>query len=375
MTLRRTLWTALLGVLGFATAAILVVPTPAHATVTGFHGAQGSWGWTDVNGDGHSDLCGQSGCRLATATGFGATWALSGDLGWAAGRAWMDFNADAKADYCRVVNSGTFFLQCTVAGTSGFGATYTSGAVDPGYDAGRAWVDVTADYAADYCRLINSGGYRVQCTLSTRTGFGATFTSGVLDPGYDQGRTWADVNGDNRADYCRIVGSGTKYLQCTLISGNGFGATITSAGLDPGYDDSRRFADVNGDSRADYCRIVGSALYSSTNLRCTLSTGTGFGLTFTSPTLDAGYANTGGWADVNADGRQDYCRIVGGPQARCTLSTGSGFGTTFSTPISGYGSLGWTDFDLDYRADACRVESGVPRCTLSTGNAFGVTYG
>lgn len=380
---KRNPWRLLLAV-GASTLAALAAATlpaaPAHATMTGFRAVQGSWGWVDFTGDGRADTCfvGGSGltCRAATTSGFGTTWVLSyADNGWSAGRAWADFNGDRRADYCRVVGGGGNYLQCTLATGSGFGGTYTSGWLDPGYDAGRAWVDVTGDGKADYCRVIENWGYKIQCTVSTGTGFGTTFTSGSLDPGYDQGRSWVDVNGDNRADYCRIVGGWTQYMQCTLSSGSGFGVSITSGAMDAGYDDSRRWADVNQDGRADYCRIVGSAIYSSTQVRCTLSTGAGFGLEFTSPTLDAGYGGTGTWADVTGDGRDDYCRVIGSYQGACTVSTGSGFRETLSTPITTMNMLGWADFNNDGRVDLCRWESGVPRCTVSNGNSFGVTYG
>jgi hypothetical protein len=58
------------------------------------------------------------------------------------------------------------------------------------------------------------------------------------------------------------------YLACTLSTSVGWGATITSAAVDPGYDDGRRWGDVNGDGRADYCRIIGSVNYAATNVVC-----------------------------------------------------------------------------------------------------------
>ena len=367
---------AVLGAAGW----LLATPSPASASLTGFKAVQGSYGWVDFTGDGRADTCylGDIGptCRAATTSGFGATWALwNGDAGWSAGRAWADFNGDRRADYCRVVGSWNRMLQCSVSNGSGWGGTYTSWAVDGGYDAGRAWADVTGDGRADYCPVVGWSSYQIQCTPSTGAGFGTTFTSGNLDPGYDQGRTWVDVNGDSRADYCRVVGAFGKYLQCTLSTGSGFGVTITSAEMDPGYDDSRRWADVNGDGRADYCRIVGSFNYAQTNVRCTLSIGTGFGLSFTSTAMDAGYGGTGMWADVTGDSRDDYCRQTDGYAGTCTISLSSSFGSTFSTPITSYNMAGWVDYNADGMADLCRWEADAPRCTVSTGYGFGPTYG
>jgi hypothetical protein len=49
---------------------------------------------------------------------------------------------------------------------------------------------------ADYCRVVGDGGDQsrfVSCTLSTGTGFGATFMSPALDWGYEAGQAWVDV--------------------------------------------------------------------------------------------------------------------------------------------------------------------------------------
>lgn len=377
----RILWRATLAVATLSASMLLTAPaSPAHATMTGFKAVQGSAGWVDFNGGGRADLCQQGGsgpnCRLALSSGFDVPRILTGaDAGWVAGRAWADFNGDQRADYCRVVGGFDRKLQCTNSNATTFGSTYTSGPIDPGYDAGRAWVDVTGDGKADYCRVIESWGYKLRCTRSTGTGFGYEFTSNVLDPGYDQGRSWVDVNGDSRADFCRIVGGASKFMECTLSTGGGFGTSITSAVLDPGYDDSRRWGDVNGDGKADFCRIVGSGNYSATTLRCSPSTGTGFAQHYDSPLLDAGYGGTGAWADVDGDGKDDYCRETGNYQGVCTISTGAGFGITFSTPITGQSLVGWADFNGDGKADLCRWQSGAPRCTVSNGTSFGITYG
>ncbi|WP_147427247.1 hypothetical protein [Micromonospora globbae] len=354
---------------------VVALPSsPVQAAMTGFRAVQSANGWVDFDGDGRADTCQIVGgtmlsCVRSTGTGFTGAVTMVVDPGYGAGRAWADFNGDARADYCRVVGSGYKNLRCTVSMGTRYGGDFTSGAVDPGYDAGRAWADFNGDGRSDFCRIVGGWDKRAQCTLSTGTGYGSTITSAALDPGWDAGRSWVDVNGDNRADYCRVVGSTS--LQCTLSNGNSFGQTFTSAALDAGYDDSRRWADVNGDSRADYCRIVGSAVYASTTVRCTLSAGTAFGASFTSPTMDAGYPETQGWGDVNGDGRDDYCRVIGGTFAQCTLSNGTSFGSTFATAATSAGFHGWVDADGDGRADHCRREAYSAECDLSTGASFG----
>ena len=97
--------------------------------------------------------------------------------------------------------------------------TYISAPLEWGTAA--AWVDANADGKADYCRLV--AGPRAACTLSTGAGFGATIASDAIDPGYPEARVWGDVDGDHRADYCRRVGGGAagNRLQCTRSTGDG----------------------------------------------------------------------------------------------------------------------------------------------------------
>lgn len=165
-------------------------------------------------------------------------------------------------------------------------------------------------------------------------------------------------------------------MQCTLSTGSGFGQTLSSSALDPGYDDSRSWADVNGDGKADYCRFTGSAFYSSTNVQCTMSVGWAFSGGFTTPPMDAGYGGMSGWADVDGDGRADFCRIVGSYSGMCTLSTGTGLGASFSHPLSRYGPIAWPDVNGDGRADECLLpgSDGKVVCTLSNGTSFGTTW-
>ncbi|GAA1756542.1 hypothetical protein GCM10009681_29620 [Luedemannella helvata] len=373
LTTTRRAAALLLAVAAALLAALLAAPSPAQASVLGFKGVQAGQGWVDFNADGRADYCRLTDapvCTLSTGTGFGQSWSGPGlDLGYTAGRAWTDFNGDGRADYCRVVGGVYQSVQCTISTADGFGATYGSNTIDAGYDAGRAWVDINNDNRADYCRVV--GGYQLACLRSTGAGFEPTsITSGSIDPGYDAGRTWTDINNDNRADYCRIVGGSNKYAQCTPSTGTGFGLAVSSNALDPGYDDSRRWADINNDKRADFCRIVGLWSYSIT---CTVSNGASFGSTYSSG-LDTGTAGTSVWADVNNDGRDDFCRKVGGT-ATCTLSQGTSFSGHLSANTSNWDTVGFADFNGSGGADFCHVVSGVPSCTVSNGGSFGTRYG
>jgi len=168
------------------------------------------------------------------------------------------------------------------------------------------------------------------CSLSTGAGFASTITSFALDAGFAEGRAWADVNGDGRSDYCRRVGGAPETLmQCTLSSGTGFGQTFTSGRVEWGADSGYAWVDFDGDGDRDFCRPTGST---ATNqlLFCTLWTPGGLGETKVSTPIDWGYGTDRAWVDHNGDGKFDYCRRVGGgagnERVSCTISNGSGFG-------------------------------------------------
>jgi hypothetical protein len=186
--------------------------------------------------------------------------------------------------------------------------------------------------------------------LATATGFGPKEFSGQpgMDLGYDNmPRFLVDVDGDGRADYCRFVGNAPDiFLSCALSKPAGFGNYDWNSqkGLDRGYDNMPRFmVDADGDGRADFCRFVGNA--PDIFLSCALSTIKNDGKVPSTTTpgfdadlnsqkgfagLDPGYDNMPRFmADVNGDGRADYCRFVGNDPnifLSCAISTTAGFG-------------------------------------------------
>lgn len=138
---------------------------------------------------------------------------------------------------------------------------------------------------------------------------------------FDSSRALIDMNADGKADFCRIEGgpgSGGFKIRCSMSTGNGFDET-ESAVLkkvvhpnpnDAGYDTTRGFADINGDGKQDFCRVEGN--HGDYKLRCTL------GPEFTTSTepsyLDfgnrasRGYNRSESWVDVNGDGFSEFCR-------------------------------------------------------------------
>jgi hypothetical protein len=163
-----------------------------------------------------------------------------------------------------------------------------------------------------------------------------------VDPGYEVVfggggfRVMADVNGDERSDFCRFVGDPrTPFLSCALGAfAQRFGNYDVNSmpGLDTGYPEFRVMADVNNDKRADYCRFVGNP--GAEFLSCALATADGrFGnydvnsLPGFPAGFDRGYPDFRVMVDVNGDGRADYCRFVGDPGVEflsCALATPDG---------------------------------------------------
>jgi hypothetical protein len=321
---------------------------------------------------------------------------------------------ESYAEFCRFVASpaGTFLCTPVVNYSAGgllFAEYY---AVEAILDHGRTdlpqfLVDVNNDGKPDYCRFVaapSSAAPVLSCALRTDAGFkdGAF----KLPPGFDYGREdkprfMADVDGDGRPDFCRFVGNPANLtLSCALQRDGGYaGPALTSAaGLNPGQDDKPRFmVDVNGDGKADYCRFVGAS--DAPMLSCTLATANGFaGEVSSAPGIDLGHAEMGRFmADVNGDGKADFCRFTGAqPSTRfsCILSDGHAFGPAVhqSQPLApdtpGNTTQGvnpgvsgkprfLVDANKDGSADYCRVVVRVynPKpflsCAIATRRGFG----
>ena len=313
----------------------------------------------------------------------------------------VDVNDDDRADYCRFVGSAAKpYLDCAFASASSFG-NYDlgpSGNFDQGYpNMPRLMADVNADGRADYCRMVgNAPKFALSCALASASGFGNydVWSGSSFDPGYS---TWpaylVDVNDDDRADYCRFVGSAaTPQLSCAFAPNPGAGVTtfgnydLTSGttGFDLGLSNLPRFmADVNADGRADYCRFVGNP--PAIAFSCALASATGFGNYDVNSgqapvNFDPGYSTSPmNLVDVNADDCADFCRFVGDPPfvfLSCALATTSGtFGNYDVNSLGGYdagigGMLqAMADVNADNKGDYCRFVGNQPAIALSCGLA------
>ncbi len=308
-----------------------------------------------------------------------------------------DIDGDGKADLCGRDASG---ITCALAAASGgFGAPFAgpawsdaNGWMAPRYASTIQFADINGDGKADAC---GRAGARVTCVLSNGSGFGAP----VPGPSWSDAAGWslpeyyatvqlADVNGDGKSDVC---GRSPAGITCALSSGTAFGTPFAG----PAWSDADgwnvpnryrtiRFADIDGDGRADVCGR------SADGVHCAASTGSGFGPDIAGPAWTdavgwgrAAYASTLQLADIDGDGRADVC-ARGAAGIECALSTGTGFAPEFAGPAWGdaagwsapayYATIVFPDLDGDGRSDVCgRAPSGMT-CALSTGSGFGAPF-
>jgi hypothetical protein len=250
----------------------------------------------DFDGDGLDDACARSAagwfCWPSLGTGFGDAVtgpALSDASGWNDrsnyGTIRMgDLDGDGRADVCARANAG---IRCWLSDGAGFPTQLSgpdwdddSGWNHPRYYTTIALVDVDADGRADLCAR-TSADYR--CHLSLGSGFGDAIVGPALSDAdgwgdYDNYSTLrlADIDGDGLLDVCGRANAG---LRCWRFLGTAFSTQeVASDALanDDGWDGDSyvrtiRFADVDGDGRADVCGR------GAQGLSCWLSLGTAFG--------------------------------------------------------------------------------------------------
>ena len=308
-----------------------------------------------------------------------------------------DVNGDGKADICARGAAGVYCAFSSDAGISAFslvlGLSNEQGWGDVSNYATIRFADVNGDGKADLCARSDAGP---QCWLSTGEGFGSSISGpsmrdadGYNDVKYYSTIRFADINGDGKDDFCARFKDGFK---CYLSTGSSFDSSPVPLGdmsdnQGWGYEEyysTIRVGDINGDGKADVCGrgIAG--------IMCWISNGGSFQSSF----VAIPWNNTGNWnqniyypsirmADINGDGRQDFCaRDAGG--LVCHPSNGTSFGDAIRGP--GWSDqYGWNDYDNystllfgdlngDGKDDVCaRANAGV-NCYLSTGSGFGQGY-
>jgi peptidoglycan/xylan/chitin deacetylase (PgdA/CDA1 family) len=238
----------------------------------------------DLDADGDDDVCARiaSGvyCALSNGTALGPAtlWSatFSDANGWAAAAYATtlqlgDVDGDDRADVC--VRSAGGLVCETANGTNAFAPSlWTTADLSDAAGFGAAedrWRslrlgDVDGDGRADACARDGAG---VVCALATASGFAAAaqWSAGLSDAdgfgaaAYGATLALADLDGDARADLCARGASG---LVCGRSNGSAFAAP--EPWLDNAFTDAEgwtarsrflglRFADENGDGRADVC--------------------------------------------------------------------------------------------------------------------------
>jgi hypothetical protein len=269
---------------------------------------------------------------------------------------------------------------------------------DPGPGFSRSWIDVNNDGKDDYCMFVGGNAEQLKCYLSN----GSTFnnTAVIYNVGnYPKLRFWwVDVNGDGRVDLCRLMGAvqemtvliggpssavPTVNVECRL--GLGFAAAPVTLALPvfstnsycpqwdscqgpalPGAinDQTLFFADVNADGRADFCYVHRDVDTVSLTLRCHLMTDTGFAAPTSAWIRPIASAGSDGWPrgffDVNGDGYPDFCRID--VAALCVLgspaglSSGVDYNSSALTAVTNYKEgAAFVDINGDGKTDFCRI--------------------
>jgi GH25 family lysozyme M1 (1,4-beta-N-acetylmuramidase) len=356
---------------------------------------------TDVDGDGLADVCGRGAtgivCKLANASGFASgpdtiPWSNAG--GFDADNVHEtlragDVNGDGRADFCMRSATG---VVCQVSKPSGGWASISG----PGWSNAVGWgaakyaqtirlADLDGDGRDDLCARAAKG---IVCHLATGAGFGPEIAGPAWSDanGFDRPRTWstlalADVDGDGKRDVCIRSADG---IRCARFDGATFGPEFDGPAWtdDAGWGDvkyfaSVRFADVDGDRRADACArgVAG--------LRCALATGSGFGPEISANVLK----DVDGWggekyratlrvADVNGDGKSELCaRAAAG--LRCFGFADGAFTQVLSSTVlsdadgwgvSGvYETIAFGDVNGDGKADPCARGTDGYECWESTG--------
>src|SRR5262249_32284355 len=232
-----------------------------------------------VDGDGHHDLCGRAeyGIACALADRFGGFGTLQR---WSASRRTATAEVEDFSD------------------AEGW-------ATDEAYYATIRFGDIDGDGKADVC---GRGPTGILCARSSSNSFerarrwlaAMKDADGWLPARYSTTIALADVNGDGRADVCA---RGKDGIVCGLSTGSAFGelrkwSTLDDFsdrdacawGSDAGYYGTIRFADLNGDGRADICGRR------SDGIVCALSTGRSF--TKATSWLSGGMTDREGWLSI-----------------------------------------------------------------------------
>ncbi|WP_113704607.1 FG-GAP-like repeat-containing protein [Nonomuraea lactucae] len=254
---------------------------------TGVRGPGGNVMWADYNGDGRDDYL------LVADDGSVRAWANQGDKKWAAlnwdgqGRIatgvgasggsvrFADINGDRRADYLVVGANGSARARLNATGSrpgTADGKSWADiGEIFPGRGGQAAFADIDSDGRAEYVRIDDNGAVsawlnKAREDITNRKPFWVPlsdlFPSGKASGGQVR---MPDISGDGRADYVAMGENGSARAwvnippradappksapKPTWRERGQFNPWVGTNG------NQIRFAEINGDRRADYLQI------------------------------------------------------------------------------------------------------------------------
>ncbi|KAK5134073.1 hypothetical protein LTR08_006963 [Meristemomyces frigidus] len=231
--------------------------------------------FADINGDGRADYLVNSangGLDLWLNTGAvdsaDITWIHYPDMASGFGNpniALADLNGDGRADYLMWDADGDLSVYLNVRTnvegrptwvSQGGSKSVASGTAPPG---NIRMADLNDDGKADYV-IVNDTTGAIEVYLNSGEGDGIDDYVAVDHLGHGMDASFADIDGDGRADYIWLDkdGSATVYINEVFINPQNWVPANNGKPIASGVGASRsevRFADINGDGRADYVWI------------------------------------------------------------------------------------------------------------------------
>ncbi|WKU47542.1 FG-GAP-like repeat-containing protein [Streptomyces sp. VNUA116] len=249
----------------------------------------------------------------------------------------VDISGDGKADYLVVDDNGA--VQAYVnKGGDGHGSWTNKGVIAKGTGAPGSQVrfaDIDGDGKADYLVVEDNGSVHAWTNNGGDTKDDWTdrgiIATGAGAPGNKV--RFADINGDGKADYLVVEDNGSVHAW-TNNGGDGHGRWNDQGRIATGTGAPRakvRFADINGDRKADYLVVEDNgSVHAWTN-----NGGDGHGDwtnqgQIVSRTAEAG--DSVRFADIDGDGRADHLIVHDNGAVDALLNPG------------GDGHGGWTDY-------------------------------